>query len=130
MYNQWQKYQIQQVKCTKFLGIYIDELLNWKEHIDFCRRKVTSGSYAIIMTKRILPERSMYYSLINPYLQYGNLVWGSTFKVHLNKLISAQKWCVRINTNSNYNEHSSPLFKCLGILKFDNIDHIEVAKLM
>ena len=28
---------INQVKCVKFMGLLIDENLNWHEHIDSCR---------------------------------------------------------------------------------------------
>jgi hypothetical protein len=35
------------VSKTKFLGIIIDEHLEWKEHIDLCKRKISSGKYVL-----------------------------------------------------------------------------------
>ncbi len=35
------------VSKTKFLGIIIDEHLEWKEHIDLCKRKISSGNYVV-----------------------------------------------------------------------------------
>ena len=32
---------------TKFLGIIVDEHLEWKEHIDLCKQKISSGKYVL-----------------------------------------------------------------------------------
>ena len=122
---------IERVTCTKFLGIYIDERLHWCEHINHCRKKVASGVYALNMVKQLFTEntkRMMYFSLINPYLLYGNLLWGSTYQTHLQKLTTLQKRALRIITNSKYNDHTSPLFKRLNILKLDDLYKSELAK--
>ena len=70
----------------------------------------------------------LYYTLINPHLLYGNLLWGSTYKSHLHKLEVQQKKAIRVVTHSKYNEHTSPLFKNLNILKLKDIHEIELAK--
>ena len=122
---------IERVTCTKFLGLYIDERLQWCEHIEYCRKKVASGVYALNMVKHSLTEntkRMMYFSLINPYLLYGNLLWGAAYQTHLQKLTTLQKRSLRIITNSKYNEHTGPLFKRLNILKLDDIHKTELAK--
>ena len=38
---------IERVDHTKFLGIYIDQNLSWQVHIDYCRKKIASGVYAL-----------------------------------------------------------------------------------
>ena len=60
----------------------------------------------------------LYYSLIYPFLTYGVLAWGNTYKTNLQKIITSQKRAIRIITFSGINDHSSPLFKKLNILKF------------
>ena len=35
--------QIEEVSCTKFLGVYIDSKLNWKKHIEYISGKVSKG---------------------------------------------------------------------------------------
>ena len=122
---------VERVDYTQFLGLYIDNKLTWKYHIDFCRKKVACGNYALNMSKRLLSEetlRMVYYSTINPYLIYGNLLWGSSYKCHLNKLVTLQKKAIRAITNSKYNDHTSSLFKRLGILKLHDIHEFELAK--
>ena len=45
---------INRVKCVKFLGLLIDENLNWHEHIDSCRSNISGGLYAFNKIKHIL----------------------------------------------------------------------------
>ena len=60
----------------------------------------------------------LYYSLIYPYLTYGIVISGNTYKSTLYPIVTLQKRAVRIITFSNFDEHSSPLFYRLKILKF------------
>ena len=45
---------INRVNTAKFLGIYIDDELEWGEHIDHVANKLASGTYAINSAKKIL----------------------------------------------------------------------------
>lgn len=123
--------QIDRVKSPKFLGVYLDENLTWREHIDYCRKKVRSGIYALNMCTQILSMtnmRMLYFSLVHPYLLYGNLLWGSAYKKDLQPLTVLEKKAVRIVTHAKYNEHSSPLFKKLNIPKLDDLFKIQMGK--
>ncbi len=42
---------IKRVRTTKFLGLYIDDGLEWGDHIEHVAKKVSSGSYAIRTAK-------------------------------------------------------------------------------
>ena len=48
---------IERVASTKFLGVIIDEHLQWSEHIKYCCKKVASGVYALNMAKRYLSQK-------------------------------------------------------------------------
>ena len=74
---------IHRVDNIKFLGIHIDSNLNWSKHIQHCRNKMSSGLYALKSVKHILSRKhlkSLYYTLINPYISYGLLIWEATTK--------------------------------------------------
>ena len=59
----------------------------------------------------------LYLSLVEPYLNYCNLVWASASNtVLLNKIMIIQKRFCRLMTFSNYLAHSKPLFIQLFIL--------------
>ena len=65
--------------------------------------------YAI--SGRIL--KTLYCTLIQPYLSYGILIWGSTCKSYLDKLVKLQKWAIRTVCSSHYRSHTGHLFaKC------------------
>ena len=50
---------IDKVKCTKFLGIYIDENLKWNEHTHKVTQKLTRSYYAINKAKHSLNKRHL-----------------------------------------------------------------------
>ncbi len=112
--------ELEKVTQTKFLGLVIDDKLSWVNHIDHCKKKIASGIYAMISVKNFLTSEHLlilYYSLIHPYLLYGNIVWGNTYRKYLNKLEILQKKAIRAIANLSYKEHTSPLYKNLDILK-------------
>ena len=122
---------LERVPCTKFLGLYIDEHLSWKQHIDHCKKKMSSGIYAMNMAKHILSInhlRTLYYSLVHPYATYGIRLWGNTYQKHTKKLEVLQKRALRVMTGSKYNDPSSPLFKCMHILKLKDIHNLHVEQ--
>ena len=61
---------------------------------------------------------SLYYALIYPFLTYGIIIWGNTYKTTLQPIFILRKKAIRIITFSRFDEHSSPLFKSLEIMKF------------
>jgi hypothetical protein len=63
---------------TKFLGIHIDEFLSWRYHVTNINNKISRGLFQIKQAKKFLPAdclRTLYFSLIHPYLLYGILAW-------------------------------------------------------
>ena len=51
------------------------------------------------------------------FLIYGIIVWGNTYPTTLQPLYISQKKVLRIITFSRFDEHSTPLFKLLNIIK-------------
>ena len=57
--------------------------VSWKDHISFVCRKVARGIGVIIKARKVLRSeslKSVYYSIIYPYMIYCNQVWGSACK--------------------------------------------------
>ena len=74
---------INRVNCVKFLGIYIDEHLSFKTHIDFLISKLNSIRGMIYSRRAYLPDScrmNLYFSLVYSRLQYGIEVYGFTNK--------------------------------------------------
>src|SRR6218665_1447898 len=67
---------IEQVSSTKFLGIYIDECLTWKEHVKVIASKIAKNLGILRKISYLLPSKiliNLYYALVNPYFLYGNI---------------------------------------------------------
>ena len=52
-------------------------------------------------------------SLIQPYLNYCNIIWGAADKTILEPLFILQKKAIRIVNRVHYLEHSKPLFESM-----------------
>ena len=85
--------ELKRTKIYKYLGVWIDEGLNWKAHI----AKISSSlSKTVGVYFKIRNYVSMhclkivYYSLIQSKLTYGILTWGATTKENLSHLFTIQ----------------------------------------
>jgi hypothetical protein len=124
---------INKVDKIKFLGIMIDKDLNWHEHIKYCIHKMSSGHYAINMTKNILAKehlKILYYSLINSYLNYGLLLWGAANKNQIKKIEIKQNKIIRTLHGCKYNTSSTPIYKKLHVLQLNSLYKCQLGKLM
>ena len=59
---------------------------------------------------------SLYYSFIQTYLNYGNIVWANTAKTNPKNLYSQQKQAVRTVFNENIHTSSNALLTKLNAL--------------
>ena len=85
---------IDKVESTKFLGLHIDDKLNWKQHIDYVQNKLSKTASIMYRMRYILNEntlRTLYTSLYLPYINYCSEVWGNTYKTYMNKIITSAK---------------------------------------
>ncbi len=116
---------IKQVKNTTFLGVIIDEHLTWNDHIDLIMKKVIKSTGIISKIRHFTNFNTLklvYYALVYPYLTYGNLIWGNTYRKRLQKLINIQKKIIRLMMFKSYSEHSEPLFNGAKILNIEKIN--------
>ena len=74
--------------------------------------------------------RSLYYSLVYPYLIYCVSVWGSTYHSNLKRIIILQKKIIRIISKVSFDSHTDILFKEQMILKFPDIYLYQIGKFM
>ena len=84
---------IAQVNETVFLGVVLDENLTWKSHISSLAIKISKSIGIIFRSSFFLSTsslRMLYNSMILPYLNYCNLVWGSAYKSNLQRIVILQ----------------------------------------
>ena len=83
-----------EVDSAKFLGIVIDNRLNWVEHVKCISRKIAKGIGIIIKARKSFESETLlnlYNALIFPYISYGIQVWGTAAALHLHRL-HVQTW--------------------------------------
>lgn len=127
------KQGITRVSSAKFLGVHIDELLCWKEHITDISKKIAKNIGIISRIRHFLPRHilvNLYYSLIYPYLSYCNLTWASTYRSRLASLTTLQKRALRIICKAPFRAHTKNLFLNLDILPFECINKLQVGLFM
>ena len=125
---------------VKYLGVLLDQHLNWKYHIKNVALKVSRGLGILAKLKPFLKDkliRTIYFSVVYSHLYYGIQAWGSADPTTRNKLDILQNKAVRILSNKQYFQiygqdpgplpSSEPLYKKLEILKFHDIFKLSIA---
>jgi len=106
-------------KETKFLGLHLDNTLNWNIHVQKLCKKISSG---IFVLRRLAPFcnkqtlKSVYYAMIHSHISYGIEVYGGTSAVNLNKILRLQKEAIRIILKINKDESCKTYFKELEFM--------------
>ena len=125
--------QIERKQVARFLGILIDEKLNWSKHIAAIKSKMSRYIGILYKLKNILPLRArllIFNSLIQSHLNYCSLVWGSSTKNKVESLFTVQKKAMRAimpgYVNYFYREgvlpsHTKTAFADFKILTVQNV---------
>lgn len=80
---------LETVGSIRYLGIILDEHLNFKNHCDEICKKMSSGVAALFKTHHMLPVhvlKLIYFSLIHSHLNYLPNVWGVAANMHVKPL--------------------------------------------
>ena len=76
-----------------FLGVIIDDKLNWKEHIKMIQSKVLKTTAMICKVSHVLNNKALCvlcFSLAPPYMMYCAEVWGNTYETNILPLFIKQ----------------------------------------
>ena len=105
------------VNKTTYLGVHVDNSLDWKEHIKTVSTKVSRAIGFLKHAKNILPIASLktlYSSIVEPHFRYCCSVWGCCGTTDIDQLQKLQNRAARIVTNSRFDAPSRPLIESLG----------------
>ena len=136
---------------VRFLGIIIDDQLNWEHHIEYLQEKLNSSIITLKRIKKCIPKihyKKLYYSLFVSHLTYGITAWGGIPNNRFEKIFAIQKRCIRllfgdklsfdhaefyetcarartyeqhISPKNFVLEHTKPLFNKLSLLTVQNL---------
>ena len=116
---------VTRVQSSKFLGIIIDENLNWKPHIQLVKSKLSKTLSIIYKASKLINYEGMvtlYCSLFLPYLTYCCEIWGNTYATNVN--------CIYVIHHEERLAHTNCLFKQMHSLKFHDLVKYRTAIVM
>jgi len=101
----------------KFLGIYLDNLMNWNCHIEYIVPRLSSACYMMRSIKPYMTLntlKTVYYYCFNSIISYGLLFWENS--PHSLKIFRLQKKIIRIMMGCGSKASCRNLFRKLKIL--------------
>ena len=125
--------KINEVSSSKFLGVIIDNKLNWSQHINYIKNKIAKSVGIIVKARKVFDQPtllSLYNSLIYPYISYCIHVWGNAPNCYISGLIVLQKKAVRIVSGVPPRTHTKPLFEDMNILTISQIFNYSLGMFM
>uniref|UniRef100_A0A1B6KSA2 Uncharacterized protein n=1 Tax=Graphocephala atropunctata TaxID=36148 RepID=A0A1B6KSA2_9HEMI len=110
---------LEEVYCSKFLGIYLNRGLTWNDHIDHICSKLASGIYVLRSLAKYCPSQVLmtaYYGLIYPHITYGLVLWGACANNQFIRVFKLQKQAIRIIAQLKFRESCKETLKKLQLL--------------
>ena len=108
---------------TKYLGVILDQHLSYDKHISTLVPSLSRTVGLLAKLRHYVPQntlRSIYFSLFHSKLIYGLQIWSHGKNVLIQKVKTLQNKALRIIDFKNQQDHSSPLYKKLNILKLSD----------
>ena len=118
--------RLYKTKYLRYLGIKIDENLNWKVHIHDLASKLNRANAILAKLRHFVNSeilRSTYFAIFHSHLNYVCIAWGLTRFPQ--QKVSSPKKALGIMNFVPFNAHTTSLFKNSNILKFADIIDVE-----
>ena len=122
--------KIERETVTKFLGVLIDENLNWKSHIDYIVNKISKTIGILYNIRDFVGKhnlRLLYFAFVQSYINYASIAWASINKTKLQTLFRRQKHALRVINFKDKFTHSFSLFldmKALNVYKLNIFNNL------
>ena len=115
-------------KHTKFLGLWIDEKLNWTHHCNILISKLKRNLALVRNTKNLFNQATlklMYHAHIQSHINYGLAVWGGMISNEmLNRLQRIQSKCLNYIKKGTCQPHE---LKLLSVKQLVQLEHAKLG---
>jgi hypothetical protein len=111
--------QIRHTTDIKYLGVWIDNTLSWKEHIKVTRGRVRKLIYIFKNLRSIIDVKtlkSVYCALGLSILTYCISVWGGSAETHIMSLERAQRIVLKVMISKPIRFPTSELYEITDVL--------------
>ena len=123
----------ERVRVAKFIGVLLDEQLNWRPHIACVQSKLSKTTAILYKCSLVIDSSSMrilYCSIFLPYIHYCSEIWGNTYHSNINRIIIIQKRAIMLLFDAGRLDHTAPLFQRANVLKFTDLVKLKTAVFM
>ena len=120
-------------ESIKFLGITIDQNLNFRAHTSAISTKISKVNGLLFRLNNILPSENLqllYSALLVPHIVYGIEVWHGALVTNRDRIFKLQKKAIRAINCLPYNHHTNDYFKSMGLLKLDDLYKLKLSTCM
>ena len=114
---------IQRVTYTKYLGVGIDEKLNWHEHVNYICSSLIKCFEIFSKIKHFMNKdtaRNIYFALIYSRINYGIEVYGKCAASYMSKIQTLQNKLVKMLLQLHYRTPTDDLHAMLTIWKVND----------
>lgn len=115
---------LEQVSQIKYLGLILDEKLNWEHHSGYLQGKLRKLNFMLYHTRRLLSRKHLiriYKVLYEPILRYGIIHWGHSPKKYTYPIRVLQKHAIRILASIKKQQSTLPYFLEFNLLNFEQL---------
>ena len=116
--------RLNKTKSVKYLGIKIDENLNWKIHLHDLAFKLSRANAVLAKLRHFVSNeilRWTYFAVFHSHLNCVCMHSLSIQKIPSTKLVYSPEKALRIMNFAFFHAHTTPLFKNFNLLKFADI---------
>ena len=115
----------------KYLGVHLDEHLNWKPHIASIASKLRRANGALSKLRYFVPTKiltNVYHAIFASHARYASQIWGLRDNSVSHRILTLQNFAMRLLTFKGPRTSATPLYSELGILKF--FDQVEIMNIL
>ena len=112
---------------VKYLGVRINENLNWKHHVSDITIKLNRANALLFKIRNFVNVKTLktiYCTIFDSHINYANVIWAQNSNA-VHRVSVLQKKALRIISFQPGDFYSSPLFKKQNLLKSEDKIQLE-----
>jgi len=116
---------------VKYLGVHLDNHLNWKVHTSFVAATLRRANGAISKLRHYVPIHillNIYHAIFASHVSYASQLWGLCDNTVTHRILTLQNTALRLMTFSEPRTSATPLFAELKLLKI--FDQVKVMNIL
>ena len=115
----------------KYLGVYLNEHLNWRPHTSFVATKLRRANGALSKLRHYVPTETLvnvYHAIFASHIQYASQIWGLCDNTVTHRIVTLQNTAMRLMSFKPPRTSATPIYAEFGILKF--FDKAEIMNIL